>query len=168
VTTAVVTRGAGTMPAGPLRALAGHPLLGQLGRYAAVSGLATAVNAAGFLTLRTWWPALAANLVALALSTAVSTEVNRRFTFGGASANRWRTHLQDGGTVVFYAGYSSLVLVLLGCVVARPTPLEQTLAIVSAGVVCGVCRFLLLRHWVFDPDDAAGPEGSVVPCAGMR
>lgn len=154
MTAAVVTRSAGragtARPGGPLRT---SPLLGQLARYAAVSGFATAVSAAVFLLLRTWWTALPANLVALVVSTAVSTEINRRFTFGGVSVSRWREHVQNGGTVLVYAGVSSAVLVLLSLVVSRPTPLEQTLAIVSAGTVCGICRFLLLRHWVFDPDD---------------
>ena len=150
----MATRGAhragSAPPGGPLRT---RRLLGQLARYAAVSGLATAVNAGLFLLLRTWWTALPANLVALVLSTAVSTEINRRFTFAGASVSRWREHVQNGGTVLVYAGVSSAVLVLLGLVVTRPTPVEQTVAIVSAGLVVAICRFLLLRNWVFDPDD---------------
>ncbi len=104
-----------------------HPLLVQAARYAVIGGLGTAANALIFLVLRMWWDTLPANLVALVLSTAVSTEVNRRFTFGGAVAHRWRTNVQIGGTVLFYAVYSSAVLMLLGVLVDDPSPWLQSL-----------------------------------------
>ncbi|OLT11142.1 hypothetical protein BJF78_27620 [Pseudonocardia sp. CNS-139] len=126
-----------------------HPLLVQVVRYALVGGLGTLVNALVFLLLRTWLDTVPANLVALVVSTAVSTEANRRFTFGGAAAHRWRVNVQTGGAVVFYAFYSSAVLLLLAAVVAAPTPLEETFAVAAASVVGGTCRFLVLRYWVF-------------------
>ena len=129
-----------------------HPLLVQAGRYAVIGGLGTAANALIFLVLRMWWDTLPANLVALVLSTAVSTEVNRRVTFGGAVAHRWRTNVQIGGTVLFYAVYSSAVLMLLGVLVDDPSPWLQSLAVVLASLLGGTCRFLILRQWVFGPD----------------
>ncbi len=60
-----------------------------------------------------------ANLAALVLSTVLSTEVNRRFTFDGAAADRAREYLQNAGTVAFYAVYGSAVLLLLEQVVGR-------------------------------------------------
>lgn len=130
-----------------------HPLVVQLVRYGMVGGLGTAVNAAIFLALRNWLDSVPANLVALVVSTAVSTEVNRRFTFGGGAAHRWRANVQIGGTVLFYALYSSAVLLLLGAVVDAPTPLEETLAVVVASTLGGLGRFLLLRYWVFGTDE---------------
>jgi putative flippase GtrA len=127
----------------------------QLVRYAVVGGLGTAVNAAIFLLLRTSLDAVPANLIALVLSTAVSTEANRRFTFGGAEVHRWRATVQNGGTVLFYAFYSSAVLLLLGLVIDTPTPLEETIAVAAASVLGGIGRFLVLRHWVFDADETA-------------
>ena len=126
-----------------------HPLATQLVRYAAVGGLGTAANAVIFLLLRTWWEALLANLVALVLSTLLSTEINRRFTFGTAPVHRWRTYVQTGGTVVFYAVYSSAVLITLALLVDEPGPALQTLAVAAASVVGGVGRYLVLRFWVF-------------------
>jgi putative flippase GtrA len=145
----------GVAPAGGRRgvALPRHPLLVQVARYAVVGGLGTVVNAAIFLVLRTWWDLVPATLLALVLSTAVSTEANRRFTFGGAMAHRWRAHVQVGGTVLFYAGYSSTVLLVLHTLVDGPSPIQETVAIAAASVLGGTCRFLLLRHWVFEPDD---------------
>jgi putative flippase GtrA len=130
-----------------------HPLLVQLVRYAVIGGLGTLVNALAFLLLRTWLDAVPANLVALVVSTAVSTEANRRFTFGGAAVHRWRANVQNGGTVLFYAFYSSAVLLLLGMVDATPTALEETFTVAAASVLGGLGRFLVLRYWVFGADD---------------
>jgi putative flippase GtrA len=127
-----------------------HPLALQVARYVMVGGLGTAVSAAVFLLLRTaGLDAVPANLVALLVSTAVSTEANRRFTFGGTAVHPWRARVQIGGTVLFYALYGSAVLLLLELVVPAPTPVEQTAALVAASVLGGLGRFLVLRYWVF-------------------
>lgn len=149
--------------AGPARLLLHHPLVVQLVRYGMVGGLGTAVNALTFLTLRTWFDSVPANLVALVVSTAVSTEANRRFTFGGGMAHRWRANVQIGGTVLFYALYSSAVLLLLGAVVEAPTPLEETLAVVVASTLGGLGRFLVLRYWVFGASDGPVGQGMTEP-----
>jgi putative flippase GtrA len=128
-------------------------MLVQLVRYAVIGGLGTLVNALVFLLLRTWMDTVPANLVALVVSTAVSTEANRRFTFGGAAVHRWRANVQNGGTVLFYAFYSSTVLLLLGLVVDSPTPVQETIAVATASVLGGLCRFVVLRYWVFGTDE---------------
>jgi putative flippase GtrA len=129
-----------------------HPLLAQLARYAIVGGLGTGTNALVFLVVRQWWDAVPANLVALVLSTALSTEVNRRFTFSAEHTQRWREHVQNGGTVLFYAFYSSAVLLLLGLVVEDPSPWLESGVVAAASVLGGIGRFLVLRYWVFDDD----------------
>ena len=135
-----------------------HPLFVQLARYALVGGLGTSVNALVFLVLRTWLDSVPANLVALVVSTAVSTEANRRFTFGGAAVRRFREGVQNTGTVLFYAFYSSAVLLLLGLVVDSPSPVQETLAVAAASVLGGLGRFLVLRYWVFGAAERnAGP-----------
>ncbi len=128
-----------------------HPFATQMARYTVVGGLGTVANALIFLALRTWWEALAANLVALVLSTLLSTEINRRFTFqASVSTHRWRTYVQTGGTVVFYAFYSSTVLITLAEIVEKPSPWLQTLAVAGASALGGIGRYLVLRFWVFD------------------
>jgi putative flippase GtrA len=125
------------------------PLLSQLIRYSVVGGLGTAVNAGLYLLTRLVLDAVPANLVALLLSTAVSTEVNRRFTFQGAAAHRWRVYVQDAGTVAFYAFYSTAVLLVLHEIVPGATPLEETAAVTLASVLGGLVRFAVLKAWVF-------------------
>ena len=130
-----------------------YPLLVQLVHYAMVGGLGTLVNALVFLLLRTWLDSVPANLVALVVSTAVSTEANRLFTFGGATVHRWRVTVQNGVTVLFYAFYSSAVLLMLAWLVDSPTPVQETLVVAGASVLGGICRFLVLRYWVFGADE---------------
>ena len=122
-----------------------HPLAVQLIRFAGTSGVSTAANAVIFLTLRTWFDAVPANLVALVLSTALSTELNRRFTFDGAEAHHWRTAVQNTGTVIFYAFYSSAVLLGLGLLVDSPGPVLEAVAVAAASVLGGTVRFLVMR-----------------------
>ncbi len=128
------------------------PMVAQVARYAAVGGLGTLTSALVFLTLRTWWDAVPANLVALVVSTLLSTEINRRFTFGAAQpAHRWRVYAQNGGTVAFYACYGSVVLLVLAAFVDRPSPLLESATLAAASLLGGLVRFLVLRYWVFEP-----------------
>ncbi|BBG00267.1 MULTISPECIES: GtrA family protein [Pseudonocardia] len=147
-----------------LRFTAARPLLRQLSRYAAVGGLSTGLNATLFLLFRPWLAAVPANLIALVLTTALSTELSRRFAFGGPPAFRLREWVQDVGTVAFYACYSSVVLVVLHALAAAPTPTEEATALVLASLGGGLLRFAVLRFWVFDlrqdrGDDATPPGG---------
>ena len=132
-----------------------HPLLLQIARYSVVGGLGTAANALIYLLLRTWLEPVPANLIALVSSTFVSTEANRRFTFGGSAAHHWRKYVQNGGTVLFYAFYSSTVLLLVGALVDGPSPTLEAGAVAVASVLGGACRFMVMRYWVFgDHEDA--------------
>jgi len=133
-----------------------HPVVAQLIRFTLVSGFSTAVNATVFLVARIWWDTLPANLLALVVSTLVGTEVNRRFTFEAGLTRRWRTYVQNGGTVVVYAFYSSAVLLTLDMMIDDPTPVQQTVAVSTTGILIGLARFLLLRSWVFGAED--GPR----------
>jgi putative flippase GtrA len=133
-----------------------HPLLVQIVRYAVLGAAGTGTNALIFLFARTWLDAVPANLIALVLSTALSTELNRRFTFGGAAVHRWRNTVQTSGTVLFYAFYSSAVLLLLGIFVDSPSPGLESLTVAAASLLGGTVRFLVLRQWVFADDSHDG------------
>jgi len=132
-----------------------HPTVVQLGRYALVGGLGTGLNVALFLIARQWLSAVPANVVAIVLCTLLTTEANRRFTFHVGRGRRWRTVMQNVGTVVFYAFYGSAVLLLLSAVVDRPTALMESAAVTVASVLGGLARFSLMRLWEFAP---ARPE----------
>src|SRR5689334_25408576 len=76
-----------------------RPALVQLGRYALVGGVGTGLNVVLFLVARTWLSAVPANVVAIVLTTLVTTEANRRFTFHAKQGYRRRTILQYVGTI---------------------------------------------------------------------
>jgi putative flippase GtrA len=139
------------LPAGWRDRMRLHPTLGQLSRYAIVGGAGTGLTVGLFVLARPWLDAVPANLVAIVLSTLVTSEANRRFTFGAKSGHRWRTVLQNVGTVAFYAFYGSAVLMLLGAVVQRPTELMESGAVATAGVLGGLARFAVMRLWEFAP-----------------
>jgi putative flippase GtrA len=128
------------------------PMLIQLGRYALVGGVGTALNVVLFLIARLSLAAVPANVVAIVLSTLLTTEVNRRFTFHGARGRHpWRTILQNVGTMVFYGFYGSAVLFLLDAVVNSPTALMESVAVAVASVLGGLARFGVMRLWEFAP-----------------
>jgi putative flippase GtrA len=133
-----------------------RPALVQLGRYALVGGVGTGLNVVLFLVARTWLSAVPANVVAIVLTTLVTTEANRRFTFHAEQGYRWRTILQNVGTVVFYAFYGSAVLLLLHAVVESPTAVTESFAVAAASVLGGLARFSVMRLWEFAP--APRPE----------
>jgi len=137
----------------------------EIGRYLLVGALATALSAGLFYLLRTSWAPLPSSLLAVAASTVVSTEANRRFTFAAAGVRTWRMHVQGAGTVVFYVSYGAAVLTVLPALVTDPTPLQETYALAAASVLGGASRFLLLRNWVFAPS-APGPTLPSRPRAG--
>ena len=132
-----------------------HPTFVQLGRYALIGGIGTGLNVALFLVARTWLSAVPANVLAIVLCTLVTTEANRRFTFHVGSSHRWRTILQNVGTMVFYAFYGSAVLLLLSAVVDSPTPLMESAAVAAASVLGGLARFSVMRLWEFAPAEGA-------------
>ena len=146
-----------------------HPMARQLGRYALVGGVGTGLNVVLFLVARTWLSAVPANVVAIVLSTLVTTEANRRFTFHAKQGYRWRTILQNVGTMVFYAFYGSAVLLLLHAVVESPTALMESIAVASASVLGGIARFSVMRLWEFAPaarpEIAPAPERPLAPAA---
>ena len=139
-----------------------HPTLVQLGRYALIGGVGTGLNVLLFLVVRQWLDAVPANVVAIVLVTLVTTEANRRFTFHAEHGRRWRTILQNVGTMVFYAVYGSAVLLLLHAVVDTPTALMESAAVAVASVLGGIARFSVMRLWEFAP---AAPARSLTPVA---
>ncbi|MFP5070099.1 GtrA family protein [Pseudonocardia nantongensis] len=137
-----------------------YPTVRRLVRYATVGGAATALNAVLFLLLRYVLDTFPANLIALTLTTAVSTEANRRFAFDGARAHRLRGWVQDVGTVAFYACYTSVVLVTLHALITEPTPGQEAAAVAAASLAGGVLRYTVLRFWVFETGADAHPSGA--------
>jgi putative flippase GtrA len=132
-------------------------LVSSLSRYAIVGTTTTALYAGLYLLAAELMPILAANLLAMALSTIVSTEWHRSWTFH-SDRRGVRTQLQAGlVTTVTYAMTSGALLAL-----EKWSPeageLAQVAAIVAATTVSGLVRYVALRVWVFARPRRTAPD----------
>jgi putative flippase GtrA len=129
---------------------------GQLGPFAAIGILCTLLYVVGFNVLRTplgVWPA---NVVALTATMILNTAANRRFTFGRRGRrDLGRHYLEAGAVYVVGLVVSSIALAAVDLLVASPSALVQTLALLAAGAVATVVRFVGMRSWIFHPGRAA-------------
>ncbi|MGC0417504.1 glycosyltransferase [Embleya sp. AB8] len=139
----------------------------QLPRFALIGVLSTVAHLMLYVLLRDGLGALGANALALTVTTIVNTAANRRFTFGvRGRAGAWRHQAQGGLAFAVGLGLSSATLAGLHAAVARPSRAVELGALVGAGVLATIVRFLLLRVWVFrtargaeaaPPGPATGP-----------
>jgi putative flippase GtrA len=122
----------------------------QLVRFAAIGVASTLANLLLYLLFRTFTGPLAANVVALLLTTIANTAANRRLTFGVRGRDGAARH-QFQGLIVFGIGLglTTGALALLGVVVANPGTVLELAVIVVANLVATVVRFVLFRSWVF-------------------
>jgi putative flippase GtrA len=122
----------------------------QLVRFAAIGVASTLANLLLYLLFRTFMGPLAANVVALLLTTIANTAANRRLTFGVRGRDGAARH-QFQGLIVFGIGLglTTGALALLGVVVANPGTVLELAVIVVANLVATVVRFVLFRSWVF-------------------
>jgi putative flippase GtrA len=123
----------------------------QVVSFGVIGVLCTVAALLLYLVFRTWWPPLAANLAAQAMTALLNTEANRRFTFPGGGKSSGRVHLQG---LLLFAGYYALTsgaLLTLDAVVAHPTRLLELAVLLGASAVGTVLRFVVLRSWVCAP-----------------
>jgi len=112
-------------------------------------------NAALYLMLRQWLSAEAATVVAVTVTTLMSTEANRRVTFPDAPTSRGSLVVQNLVVIAFYCSYNTLALWVLHQIVTAPSTRAESLALLVASTAGGVARFVLLRAWVFRSRDGA-------------
>jgi putative flippase GtrA len=133
-------------------------LLWQILSFGVIGSLSTVATVALYALLRSWWPPLLANLVAVTVTTLWNTEANRRFTFLRQSGSPGRVHLQ--GLVVFalYYGVTSGALLWLHAVQADPSRWLEVVVLVVSSVIGTALRFVLLRSWVFRAEEQKTPS----------
>lgn len=122
-----------------------HPVVWYVVAGVATTGLQELI----FLAARPAIQSVAANIVAVALTTLVNTEFHRRVTFAHMQTSVVKLHLQSLGTFAFYAGYGSMVLVLLQAIVDSPSATLEGVILAVTSMIGGVTRFAVLRWWVF-------------------
>jgi len=154
----------GTLPLAELRAQLGRAPLEpsvpgvpkamprQLVRFAAIGVASTVAHLLLFLLFRGLMGAIAANVVALLLTSVANTAANRRLTFGVRGRDGAARH-QFQGLIVFGLGLglTTGALALLGHLVPGASQAVELGVIVLANAAATVLRFLLFRIWVFRP-----------------
>jgi putative flippase GtrA len=164
---------AGTLPIGELRAQLGRAPLEpsvpgvpaamprQLVRFAAIGVASTVAHLLLFVLLRGVTGAIAANVVALLLTTVANTAANRRLTFGVRGRDGAARH-QFQGLIVFGLGLclTTGALALLGHLVPDASRAVEPAALVVANAVATAVRFVLFRSWVFRTRLTPIPESS--------
>lgn len=140
-------------PAHPSAVVSGQDgsRLRNLAAFFVVGVAATVITLVLYTVFRTWWPPLAANLVAVILSTLFNTEANRRFTFGTRPRSLAVAHAQAFLVSGLYLAFTSGSLLLLAAIVAAAPRWLEVLTLLVASVVGTLGRFVLLSIWVFRP-----------------
>lgn len=123
--------------------------LRRLVLFGLIGFLATVITLVLYTVLRTWWPPLAANLVAVTLSTLFNTEANRRATFRDRSRSLVLVHAQSFVVFALYCGFTSSALLVLHAVTGSPARWVELAVLLAASAVGTIGRFVLLSTWVF-------------------
>lgn len=134
-----------------------HPVVWYVVAGAVTTGLQELI----FLGTRVLIGSVVANVVAIAITTLLNTEFQRRVTFAGMHTSAFRLHLQSAGTFVFYASYGSLVLMSLQLFTPSPSATLEAIVLAVTSMLGGILRFAVLRWWVFttrSSDRAAASE----------
>jgi putative flippase GtrA len=136
----------------------------QLVRFAAIGVASTVANLLLFLLFRGMTGAIAANVVAMLLTSIANTAANRRLTFG-VRGNACAARHQFQGLIVFGLGLALTTgaLALLGRLAPDPGQVVELTVIILANAVATVLRFLLFRVWVFRPRAVPVPATSENP-----
>ncbi|MBB2934241.1 putative flippase GtrA [Amycolatopsis bartoniae] len=120
--------------------------------YVVAGVVTTGLQELVFLAARPLMPSVAANVLAIALTTVANTEFHRRVTFSTMHTSAVKLHIQSIGTFAFYAGYGSVVLLVLQAFVGSPSATLEAVILAITSTVGGILRFVVLRWWVFTTD----------------
>jgi putative flippase GtrA len=124
----------------------------QLVRFSAVGAASTVAYVVLYGLLRSplgpWW----ANATALLATMLGNTQANRTWTFRrGGRTGLVRSYATAGIALLTSLATSTLALVAVRAAVDDPSLLIDMVALVPAGLVATISRFLLFRHWIFRP-----------------
>jgi glycosyltransferase involved in cell wall biosynthesis/putative flippase GtrA len=131
----------------------------QLPRFISIGVASTLAYAVLYLALRTFLPALAANLVSLLLTAIGNTAANRRLTFGirgraGAAAHQARAMIAFATGLLLTSG----ALLALHAGDPHAGKAAELGVLVAANLVATMSRFVLYRAWVFGSPAPPGEQ----------
>jgi putative flippase GtrA len=124
-------------------------LVGQAALFMLVGGTTTLLNAALYILLRGTFTTGVSNVLAVLITTVVSSAAHRALVFADRDEHPMRMHLQTAAVFVFYCVSNNIALWLLGLAVDTPSSFDESAAVSAMAVFGGITRFLALRVWVF-------------------
>jgi putative flippase GtrA len=134
-----------------LRGVARLAAAGPVSRFIGVGIASTLAYAILFLALRGVTGAIAANVVALAVTAVANTAANRHFTFRVRGRHGLARHHALGAVVfVLTVGLTSGALAVLHGLDAHPARWIELAVLVAASAAATVTRYVALRSWVFE------------------
>jgi putative flippase GtrA len=140
-------------------------LLHQSVRFVLVGGAATAGCMALYAALRQVLPLTIADLLAIAVTTFLGSEMHRRVTFSGQRAVGARMVVQNLASFAWSSVSTSTGLLVLDTLVPGATVAEEVAALLAMSAIGGTARFLALRFWVLRPRRPSTPPLPLVPAA---
>ncbi len=143
---------AGSGPVSPRQARPKTGIGHQLVRFVCVGVLCTLGYLSLFALLDAVVPVFAANAIALGALTIVNTTLNRSWTFGAGGRERlMRDHAEAAAVFLLFFVLTSAALAA-SAALWPDAPLRIELGVLLvANAIATLCRFVLLRSWVFDP-----------------
>ena len=122
----------------------------QLPRFLAIGVASTLAYSVLYLALRTFLPALDANLLSLLATAIGNTAANRRLTFGIRGRANAAAH-QLRGLIAFATGLALTTGALMALHAASPHAgkTAELIVLVAANLFATMSRFVLYRGWVF-------------------
>ncbi len=133
-----------------LRGVARLMAASPVARFMAVGVLSTLAHGLLFLALLGALGALAANAVALTLTTVGNTALNRRYTFRVRGRAGVLRHQFRGGLVfVLTLALTNGALLVLHGIDSTPASWVELAVLVAANLTATVTRFIAMRTWVF-------------------
>ena len=144
------------------------PITRQASFFTGIGLVSSVANAALYLLLRQWWNAEMATVVAVTVTTLISTEANRRMTFAEARTSRAGLVVQNLTVILFYCTYNTAALWMLHQIATEPSARAESLALLIASTAGGTARFVLLRAWVFRGRGAAATQTTGTQTTGTQ
>jgi putative flippase GtrA len=120
----------------------------QLLTFVAIGLVSTVISLLLFIALRPSLGPQTSNLMAILLSAGANTAANRRFTFGVRGRDHVARHHVGGLVALGMALSLSAGALALLHALTDPSRLLEVLALIVAGGVAALVRFLLLRRWI--------------------
>jgi putative flippase GtrA len=123
--------------------------------------VSTVLYAALFVGLTHAIATLLANAIALVISTACNTEVNRRFTFGVRGASRrLAAHLSGAVSLLTALVMTTVALDVVGALAHRRATFADLAATITATAVATAVRYLLMSRFALPRQQVSGAAGT--------